>query len=99
MVGDEGCLSVPGMRGLVPRWKHLRYWGCDEKGNRFSREVEDFHARVVQHECDHLDGVLYPMRMTDMANFGFVEDVRRAKAEAARAEEAQAAATEKEPVD
>jgi peptide deformylase len=71
--GWEGCLSVPGMRGWVPRWKRLRYWGCDEKGLRFSREVSDFHARVVQHECDHLDGVLYPMRIRDMTKFGFNE--------------------------
>jgi peptide deformylase len=69
----EGCLSVPGMRGSVPRWKHLRYWGYDEKGNRFSREVSDFHARVVQHECDHLDGILYPMRIRDLTKFGFNE--------------------------
>ena len=73
--GWEGCLSVPGMRGLVPRWKHLRYWGCDEKGNRFSREVEDFHARVVQHECDHLDGILYPRRIRDLTKFGFNEEL------------------------
>ena len=71
--GWEGCLSVPGMRGWVPRWKRLRYWGFDEKGFRFSREVEDFHARVVQHECDHLDGMLYPMRIRDLARFGFNE--------------------------
>ena len=71
--GWEGCLSVPGMRGVVPRWKHLRYWGYDEKGNRFSREVSDFHARVVQHECDHLDGILYPMRIRDLTKFGFNE--------------------------
>ena len=69
--GWEGCLSVPGMRGWVPRWKHLRYWGFDEHGMRFSREVADFHARVVQHECDHLDGILYPMRIRDMTKFGF----------------------------
>jgi len=69
--GWEGCLSVPGMRGWVPRWKHLRYWGVDEKGVRFSREVSDFHARVVQHECDHLDGILYPMRIRDLTKFGF----------------------------
>jgi len=69
--GWEGCLSVPGMRGWVPRWKRLRYWGFDEKGNRFSREVENFHARVVQHECDHLDGILYPMRIRDLTKFGF----------------------------
>jgi len=71
--GWEGCLSVPGMRGWVPRWKHLRYWGVDEKGVRFSREVSDFHARVVQHECDHLDGILYPMRIRDFSKFGFNE--------------------------
>ena len=71
--GWEGCLSVPGMRGWVPRWKHLRYWGFDGNGNRFSREVRDFHARVVQHECDHLDGILYPMRIRDLAKFGFNE--------------------------
>jgi len=69
----EGCLSVPGMRGWVPRWTHLRYWGFDEKGQRFSREVADFHARVVQHECDHLDGILYPMRIQDLTKFGFNE--------------------------
>ena len=73
--GWEGCLSVPGMRGLVPRWKHLRYWGYDEKGRRFSREVVDFHARVVQHECDHLDGVLYPRRIRDLTKFGFNEEL------------------------
>ena len=67
----EGCLSVPGMRGWVPRWKRLRYWGFDEQGRRFSREVENFHARVVQHECDHLDGILYPMRIRDFTRFGF----------------------------
>ena len=71
--GWEGCLSVPGMRGLVPRWKHLRYWGYDESGFRFSREVAEFHARVVQHECDHLDGILYPMRIRDFTRFGFTE--------------------------
>ena len=71
--GWEGCLSVPGMRGLVPRWKHLRYWGYDESGFRFSREVADFHARVVQHECDHLDGILYPRRIRDLTQFGFNE--------------------------
>jgi peptide deformylase len=71
--GWEGCLSVPGMRGVVPRWQHLRYWGYDEKGNRFSREVSGFHARVVQHECDHLDGILYPIRIRDLTKFGFNE--------------------------
>ena len=67
----EGCLSVPGMRGLVPRYQRLRYRGLDEYGKPFEREVADFHARVVQHEVDHLDGVLYPMRIRDMAKFGF----------------------------
>ena len=71
--GWEGCLSVPGMRGWVPRYHRLRYAGYDEKGNRFEREVEGFHARVVQHECDHLDGVLYPMRIRDFTRFGFNE--------------------------
>ena len=73
--GWEGCLSVPGMRGLVPRWARLRYRGCDERGKRFMREVSGFHARVVQHECDHLDGILYPMRIRDMAKFGFIEEL------------------------
>jgi peptide deformylase len=69
----EGCLSVPGMRGVVPRWQRVRYQGFDEKGEPFSREVAGFHARVVQHECDHLDGVLYPMRIRDFTRFGFNE--------------------------
>lgn len=69
----EGCLSVPGMRGLVPRHTQLRYQGRDEKGGLIDRTVSGFHARVVQHECDHLEGVLYPMRMRDMRNFGFSE--------------------------
>jgi peptide deformylase len=69
--GWEGCLSVPGLRGMVPRWKRLRYSGLDLSGVRFEREVEGFHARVVQHECDHLDGILYPMRLKDMRLFGF----------------------------
>lgn len=71
--GWEGCLSVPGLRGWVPRWKHLRYAGCDETGRPFERTVEGFHARVVQHECDHLDGVLYPMRVRDFGRFGFTD--------------------------
>jgi peptide deformylase len=69
----EGCLSVPGMRGVVPRFKRLRYQGFDESGQAIDRTVEGFHARVVQHECDHLDGILYPMRIRDMSKFGFVE--------------------------
>jgi peptide deformylase len=71
--GWEGCLSVPGMRGWVPRFKRLRYAGFDENGTAFQRDVEDFHARVVQHEVDHLDGVLYPMRIRDFTRFGFNE--------------------------
>lgn len=71
--GWEGCLSVPGMRGMVPRWKRLRYSGYDQYGNRLERDAEGFHARVVQHECDHLAGVLYPMRIRDFSRFGFTE--------------------------
>ncbi len=71
--GWEGCLSVPGMRGVVPRWKRLRYEGVDQYGNRIDRTVDGFHARVVQHECDHLQGVLYPMRIRDFRQFGFTE--------------------------
>ncbi len=73
--GWEGCLSVPGMRGWVPRFKKLRYSGYDERGRRFQREVEGFHARVVQHEVDHLDGILYPMRIRDLTKFGFNEEL------------------------
>jgi peptide deformylase len=69
----EGCLSVPGMRGLVPRYTHLRYTGFDPAGQPIDRTVDGFHARVVQHECDHLDGILYPMRIEDMSQFGFSE--------------------------
>lgn len=69
--GWEGCLSVPGMRGLVPRYRSLRYRGYDQYGDRIDRSVSGFHARVVQHEVDHLDGILYPMRIADMRNFGF----------------------------
>ncbi|CAG0990767.1 Peptide deformylase [Burkholderiales bacterium] len=71
--GWEGCLSVPGLRGVVPRYAALRYEGYDPDGRPIRREVTDFHARVVQHECDHLDGILYPMRMTDMRRFGYTE--------------------------
>ena len=69
--GWEGCLSVPGLRGLVSRYKKLRYTGFDEDGQPIDRTVSDFHARVVQHECDHLDGVLYPMRLKDIHLLGF----------------------------
>jgi peptide deformylase len=73
--GWEGCLSVPGMRGLVPRYRRLRYRGFDELGRPIDRTVTDFHARVVQHECDHLDGILYPQRIEDMRAFGFQEEL------------------------
>ena len=73
--GWEGCLSVPGLRGLVPRHLRLRYSGYDPQGKRIEREVSDFHARVVQHECDHLDGILYPTRIRDLRNFGFTEQL------------------------
>jgi peptide deformylase len=69
----EGCLSLPGLRGLVPRFRQVRYQGFDARGRAIDRSVEGFHARVVQHECDHLDGILYPMRMDDMSRFGFVD--------------------------
>ena len=69
----EGCLSVPGMRGVVPRWSRIRYTGFDQYGDAIDREADGFHARVVQHECDHLWGKLYPMRMTDFSQFGFTE--------------------------
>ena len=71
----EGCLSVPGMRGVVPRYRKLRYSGFDEEGNPIERVAEGFHARVVQHECDHLDGILYPQRMTDLSKLGFNEEL------------------------
>jgi peptide deformylase len=69
--GWEGCLSVPGMRGVVPRWARVRYQGFDLQGQAIDRTVDGFHARVVQHECDHLDGKLYPMRIRDFSRFGF----------------------------
>ncbi|PTN11131.1 peptide deformylase [Nitrosomonas aestuarii] len=69
----EGCLSVPGMRGKVPRYTHLRYQGFDQYGRVIDRQVDGFHARVAQHECDHLQGILYPMRIRDFRTFGFVD--------------------------
>jgi len=69
--GWEGCLSVPGLRGVVPRWERIRYTGFDERGHAIEREADGFHARVVQHECDHLIGRLYPTRMRDLTQFGF----------------------------
>ena len=71
----EGCLSVPGLRGLVPRFEAVRYTGCDQFGMPIEREVRGFHARVVQHEVDHLDGVLYPRRIRDLRQFGFHEEL------------------------
>ena len=71
--GWEGCLSVPGMRGLVPRYRHLHYSGVDTAGRPIDRTVSDFHARVVQHEVDHLDGILYPRRIRDLTQFGFTD--------------------------
>jgi peptide deformylase len=73
--GWEGCLSVPGLRGLVPRFRRLRYRGVDPQGAVIDRTVEGFHARVVQHEVDHLDGILYPMRIRDMTRFGFQDEL------------------------
>lgn len=70
-LGWEGCLSVPGLRGEVPRFKQICYRGIDETGRKIDRTVDGFHARVVQHECDHLIGNLYPMRMRDMSRFGY----------------------------
>ena len=71
--GWEGCLSVPGMRGMVPRYTRLHYTGFDQYGRSIDRLVSGFHARVVQHECDHLDGILYPMRIQDLTNFGYTD--------------------------
>jgi len=71
----EGCLSLPGMRGLVPRFQNIRYQGYDEHGARIDRTASGFHARVVQHECDHLDGILYPMRIRDITKFGYTEEL------------------------
>jgi len=69
----EGCLSVPGLRGVVPRWSKIRYTGFDQYGDAIDRTVEGFHARVVQHECDHLIGKLYPMRVRDFSKFGYTD--------------------------
>jgi peptide deformylase len=77
-LGDwEGCLSVPGMRGFVPRYNKIRYTGLDRHGALIEREVEGFHARVVMHECDHLDGILYPQRIENLADFGFIEELQQ----------------------
>ncbi|PIW27809.1 MAG: peptide deformylase [Rhodospirillales bacterium CG15_BIG_FIL_POST_REV_8_21_14_020_66_15] len=76
--GWEGCLSLPEMTGRVPRHTHIRYRAHGLNGKSFEREAKGYHARVVQHECDHLDGILYPMRMTELSTFGFVEEMARA---------------------
>lgn len=80
-LGWEGCLSVPGLRGLVPRHRHIRYTGIDLAGRPIEREAEGLHARVVQHECDHLDGVLYPQRMPDLRWLVFESEMKRVMAE------------------
>jgi peptide deformylase len=77
VIGVEACLSVPGLAGQVPRWSHIRYRALDLQGRMVEREARGYHARVVQHECDHLDGILYPMRMTDISSLAFVEELRR----------------------
>lgn len=74
----EGCLSVPGMRGVVPRFTHIRYSGFDQRGETSEVTADGFHARVVQHECDHLDGILYPGRIIDFTRFGFIEELEQA---------------------
>lgn len=76
VLGWEGCLSVPGLRGVVPRWRRIRYRGLDLDGRKVEREAEDMHARVVQHECDHLDGVLYPQRMPDLRHLIFETEAK-----------------------
>jgi len=76
-LGVEACLSVPGLAGQVPRYTGIRYRALDLHGRMFEREAQGYHARVVQHECDHLDGILYPMRMTDLSSLAFVEELRR----------------------
>lgn len=86
--GWEGCLSIPDMRAAVPRATRVRYRGTDCDGNVIEREVSGFHARIVQHEYDHLDGVLYTMRMTDFRYFGFTEEIDRANAAAAQGHQA-----------
>jgi len=73
--GWEGCLSVPGLRGLVPRYQKIRYRGFDFEGNSIERIAEDFHARILQHECDHLDGILFPQRITNLQFFGFEDEL------------------------
>ncbi|MGB0681962.1 MAG: peptide deformylase [Magnetovibrionaceae bacterium] len=87
--GPEACLSVPGMMGMVERYTRIRYTGLDESGRPIDREAEGFHARVVQHECDHLDGTLYPRRMKNLSKFGFASEMTRRLGLAPKGEESQ----------
>jgi len=87
VLGWEGCLSVPELTGAVPRFTHIRYRGLNPAGHEIVREARGFHARVVQHECDHLDGILYPQRIEDMSLFGFAEEINRSFAMAEEAQE------------
>ena len=80
-IGIEACLSLPDLAGMVPRYHHIRYSGLDYRGEAFEREATGFHARVVQHECDHLDGILYPMRMDDLSTLTFTSEISRTRAE------------------
>ena len=91
--GVEGCLSLPGMAGRVLRYTKIRYRGLNPAGDAIERVAENYHARVVQHECDHLDGILYPMRMTDLTSFGYIEEMTKALDENA-VDEAEAAEPE-----
>jgi len=77
MDGWEGCLSVPGLRGLVPRYRSIQYHGVDIDGKPIVRRAESFHARIIQHECDHLDGILFPQRIKDLRYFGFEDEINR----------------------
>jgi len=95
-LGWEGCLSIPGLRGEVPRHARIRYSGLDGEGNRVAREANGFHARVVQHEVDHLDGILYLERMTDMRRLGYVDEMAAATVEAKLAGRAEDRRTENE---
>ncbi len=88
--GWEGCLSVPGMRGIVARYRHIAYSGFDTRGEPIRVEAEGFHARVVQHECDHLDGILYPQRIRDFTRFGFIDELAEAGQLATHAPDDQA---------
>lgn len=94
--GVEGCLSLPGMAGVVPRYARVRVRATGLDGGALDYEATGYHARVVQHECDHLDGILYPMRMTDLSRFGYVEEMRKQVEVADREDDAEEADTEEE---